>query len=466
MPHAGPHPLALFSLLPLNERSQAVLDHPYNKHLVSRQKDGRLALDIGHVRSMLGDPTLATLGRNGDIYVEGSSFSRNQCSFEINPYTKVVMFYDRSHSQTSQVFGQDNAFPLEPGRPRKVLVRQGLNIYIGMGGVARDLIQFQLIWHNGGLTETIELVKGREAITLEEHLRFSRTLDESITASSTQRQTRVHTPGARQLKMRHVKENTLGSGEFGEVYKAIDVDTGMFMAVKVLKPREATPEDMQSFYKRVKGEVEKLSRIDNASKTSLKLLFVGLDDCTSQEFKIFMGLKEGNLTTLIEGGCSTDIDNLCITVLRHMLRALGYLESQRIIYRDVKPDNILYVTRQNKQYHFLLGDFGLRNNADMAKTFAGTPPYMAPEILTGFREASKRFRSPKDAQNAVLHVASNEEKVAVISEMATVDPEKRSSAAAMLLKCFGEKGLTSQHDQVSYAKNSPVLTCHTTDTYY
>jgi serine/threonine protein kinase len=35
--------------------------------------------------------------------------------------------------------------------------------------------------------------------------------------------------------MRYTKVATLRSGQFGVVYKAIDIDTGRFLAVKILK---------------------------------------------------------------------------------------------------------------------------------------------------------------------------------------------------------------------------------------
>ncbi len=46
MAHPEPHPRALFSLTPLTERADAVLDHPSNAHLLSRLIDGTLVLDM------------------------------------------------------------------------------------------------------------------------------------------------------------------------------------------------------------------------------------------------------------------------------------------------------------------------------------------------------------------------------------------------------------------------------------
>jgi hypothetical protein len=84
MPRPQPHPLALFSLIPQNARAKDVVAHPCNSHLASTLRDGTLALDIGfNIRSQSCN-TLATLGRNGDIILEGSSIAKVQSSFEID----------------------------------------------------------------------------------------------------------------------------------------------------------------------------------------------------------------------------------------------------------------------------------------------------------------------------------------------------------------------------------------------
>jgi hypothetical protein len=262
-----PHPLALFSLVALNERAEEVVAHPCNRHLVSTLEDESLALDVGHVRSASGDDdTLATLGRCGDILVDGVSIFKIQCSFEIDRDTGIVMFYDRSHGQTSQVLGE-NAVQFQHGRLRKVVVQEQLNTIIGMGGVGRNLVQFQLQWH-GTPAQAMAKVKGRRSNNVQYNPRLARTLDEADTIAPSRMETRIHTPDRGSQKMRWKQMgDPLGAGQFATVYKTLDLDSGRIMAAKLTaRPRGAEGIRLWAMLER---EVEILSRISHVSIYSL-----------------------------------------------------------------------------------------------------------------------------------------------------------------------------------------------------
>jgi serine/threonine protein kinase len=70
-----------------------------------------------------------------------------------------------------------------------------------------------------------------------------------------------------------------------------------------------------------------------------------------------------------------------LEILTDCLAGLEHIHSKRIIHRDIKPDNI-FIGRDG--HSAKIGDFGVARKISEnlpAETFAGTPLYMAPEVL-------------------------------------------------------------------------------------
>lgn len=99
-------------------------------------------------------------------------------------------------------------------------------------------------------------------------------------------------------------------------------------------------------------------------------------------------------------------------IFAQIARALYYLHSLNILHRDVKPENVLISAIPDQKTGGLVAkllDFGLSKNAgngSAAKTFVGTPCYVAPEVEYTSKGLGGTYSFPADCWSlgAVLYV--------------------------------------------------------------
>ncbi|KFA67998.1 hypothetical protein S40285_10113 [Stachybotrys chlorohalonatus IBT 40285] len=256
-------PPALFSLKPIGASSIQAVVHQGNEHLISYLRDGSPVINIGHVLSVSNvkfGETLATLGRNGDVVVQGEAITSVQCAFAIDPETHFVMFHDRSHNMTSRVLGIESV-PFEANRPRKIVVRKGCNEIISMGGEGGDILLFQLTWY---LTPKVtrQMTANRPWTVLQLHPLVAKTTKEAAHHFPPRT---IATRATQPLWTTCHREEEIEFGRFSTVYRALDLDTWKSIAVKILKRPDS---GLLLDWHRLKRDVEPLSRNYHSSPMS------------------------------------------------------------------------------------------------------------------------------------------------------------------------------------------------------
>lgn len=170
--------------------------------------------------------------------------------------------------------------------------------------------------------------------------------------------------------------NKLGDGSYGVVYIATHKTTGQIRAVKSIpKSRIRNPA-------RLDTEIAIMTEADHPNiikfyevYENARSIYLVMDYCSGGELFNYI-IEKKRLTEKEAAG-----------IFNQILSAIRYLHSHDIVHRDMKPENLIFASAPQSESPLKLIDFGLSKifvaeSAPMT-TRAGTPFYIAPEILTG-----------------------------------------------------------------------------------
>ncbi|KAI8059299.1 kinase-like domain-containing protein [Gongronella butleri] len=176
-------------------------------------------------------------------------------------------------------------------------------------------------------------------------------------------------PFPKSLDQYNVKE-TLGTGTFGRVFLAKEAAQGRTVAIKVLK----------------KADVVRLRQVEHINNerqvlASLHFPFIVQLFCTFQDTERLYMIQEfvlgGELFRHLRRAGRFS-NNTAKFYAAEIVLALEYMHSKDIIYRDLKPENLLL----DKEGHIKITDFGFAKIVtERTWTLCGTPEYLAPEII-------------------------------------------------------------------------------------
>lgn len=173
-----------------------------------------------------------------------------------------------------------------------------------------------------------------------------------------------------------IEKKKTGEGSYGSVYKAVKKNTNIVRAVKTI------PKSAMKNLERFQSEIAIQKMLDHPNICKLyesfedyKNVYLVMELCAGGEL----------FDRIIEYGHVKEVQ--AAILMQNMFRPIYYMHEMHITHRDLKPENFLFTTKESIEKSTLkVIDFGLARKFELGQvltTKAGTPYYVAPQVLTG-----------------------------------------------------------------------------------
>ena len=137
---------------------------------------------------------------------------------------------------------------------------------------------------------------------------------------------------ATNFTMRWQQGHFVGGGTFGNVYAAMNLDTGHLMAVKEIRLQD--PKLIPTIATQIKDEMRVLESVDHPNVVS----YYGIEVHRDRVYIFMEFCSGGSLANLLEHGRIEDEQVIMVYALQ-LLEGLAYLHEVKICHRDIKPES-------------------------------------------------------------------------------------------------------------------------------
>ena len=220
-----------------------------------------------------------------------------------------------------------------------------------------------------------------------------------LTPRHTENNPRQETPGSKSPKLKPLDAGTLlnnrykivrriGGGGMGAVYLAEDQNLGgVLRAVKEMIQAYVDESQQEKAVADFRRESVLLTQLEHPSIPTIYDYF--FDDARGRFYLVMKYISGGDLAARLRAAPESKLDEGSVTTWAIQIAdVLDYLHNRQppIVYRDLKPSNIMLDGANNKA---MLIDFGIArwvNKEEKGVTAVGTMGYAPPELFAGNAE--------------------------------------------------------------------------------
>jgi len=175
----------------------------------------------------------------------------------------------------------------------------------------------------------------------------------------------------------------LGEGAYGRVYKALNLDTGKFLAVKEICPYEGQQKPSLNVGQLCQ-EIEVYQKLEHENIVR----YLGAKQEEEDTYIYMEYMPGGSISSMLKQYGSFE-EKVIKKFTKHVALGLHYLHTKGVIHRDIKGGNILSDGAGNVK----LADFGAAKHVDylpfvasvsgseMCNSIKGSLYWMAPELI-------------------------------------------------------------------------------------